>query len=502
MTELTLDTELTREQREYLTMVKASADSLLSLLNDILDFSKIEAGKLDLEHIDFSLRDSLDNTMKALSVRAHQKGLELAYNVSADVPDTLVGNPTRLRQLVVNLVGNAIKFTSNGEVVVRVEPVEETEKETLLHFTVHDTGIGIPVERQRAIFEAFTQADSSMTRTHGGTGLGLTISTRLVGLMGGRICLESEPGMGSTFHFEVRFPLSSATLHAQQPVDLSFLRDLPVLIVDDNLTNSRILEEMVLGWQMKPLAVEGGAQALAKLAEAATQREAIPVMLLDAQMPVTDGFMVAEAIQKKPREEQPIIIMLTSAGIRGDSVRCRELGIKAYLNKPIKREDLRDAIRVALGSRDRREDRPSLITQHSLNESRKRLRILVAEDNSVNQLLSVRLLEKRGHAVVVAGTGRAALEALEKGSFDIVLMDVQMPEMDGFEATRTIRLRERETGMHLPIVAMTARAMVGDRERCLAAGMDGYVSKPLQPKELFAMIEEFAAKPQDASVQV
>jgi signal transduction histidine kinase/DNA-binding response OmpR family regulator len=500
MTELTLDTELTREQREYLTIVKTSADSLLSLLNDILDFSKIEAGKLELESIDFSLRDSLDNTMKALSIRAQQKGLELAYNISPDVPDTLVGDPTRLRQLIVNLVGNAIKFTPEGEVVVRVERVEETDKDALLHFSVHDTGIGIPIEKQSTIFEAFTQADNSMTRTHGGTGLGLTISTRLVNLMGGRIWVESEPGTGSTFHFQASFPLSRASVRLHELVDLNSLRDLPVLIVDDNQTNRRILEEMTLGWQMRPIPVEGGNQALITLSENIKQGSVVPLMLLDAQMPEMDGFMVAEAIQRKPREEQPVIIMLTSAGVRGDAIRCRELGIKAYLNKPIKREDLLDTIREALGSRNRSEDCPTLITQHSLKENRSRLRILVAEDNSVNQLLAVRLLQKRGHTPVVAESGKAALELLTKQPFDIVLMDVQMPEMDGLEASRAIRLGERETGTHLPIIAMTAHAMVGDKDRCLAAGMDAYVSKPRQPRELFAAIEDLAGGPKDAVV--
>jgi len=490
MTELTLDTELTGEQREYLTMVKSSADSLLSLLNDILDFSKIEAGKLDLEAIDFALRDSLENTMKALSVRAHEKGLELACHVLPDVPDMLVGDPTRLRQVVVNLAGNAIKFTSKGEVVIRVERGEETDTEAVLHFAVHDTGPGIPPAKQRSIFEAFTQADASMTRTHGGTGLGLTISTRLVGMMGGRIWVESEPGLGSTFRFTARFTLSKTSRAAYEPVELEMLRDLAVLIVDDNATNRRILEEMLLGWRMKPTSADGGSQAFVSLAQAQVLGKPFPLVLLDSQMPGMDGFAVAERIKQDPQHHEAVIIMLTSAGVRGDAIRCRELGINAYLNKPIKRSDLLDAIRMALGCRNRAAEKPSLITQYSLAENRRRLRVLLAEDNSVNQTLATRLLEKRGHTVVVAETGKLALEALDKQQFDIVLMDVQMPEMDGLAATAAIRDREQNTETHIPIIAMTAHAMVGDKERCLAAGMDRYVSKPLHAKELFAAIED------------
>jgi signal transduction histidine kinase/DNA-binding response OmpR family regulator len=490
MTELTLDTELTREQREYLAMVKSSADSLLSLLNDILDFSKIEAGKLNLEAIDFALRDSLETTMKALSMRAHEKGLELACHVLADVPDLLVGDPTRLRQVVVNLAGNAIKFTAKGEVVIRVERSEETETEALLHFAVHDTGPGIALAKQRSIFEAFTQADSSMTRTHGGTGLGLTISTRLVELMGGRIWVESEPGLGSAFHFTARFPLSKTSRAAYEPVDLEMLRDLPVLIVDDNATNRRILEEILLGWQMRPVSADGGNQAFASLDQAEALGKPFSLILLDAQMPAMDGFTVAETIKQRPKHGETIIVMLTSAGARGDAIRCRELGIKAYLNKPVKRSDLLDAIRLALGCRNQAEEKPSLITQHSLAENRRRLRILLAEDNSVNQTLATRLLEKRGHTVVLAENGKAAVETLEKQQFDVVLMDVEMPDMDGLAATKAIRGREHNTETHIPIIAMTAHAMVGDKERCLAAGMDRYVSKPLHAKELFAAIED------------
>jgi signal transduction histidine kinase/DNA-binding response OmpR family regulator len=489
MTELVLDTELTQEQREYMGLVKNSAESLLSLINDILDFSKIEAGKLDLETIDFALRDCLDTTMKALSLRAHEKGLELACHVLADVPEMLVGDPTRLRQVVVNLMGNAIKFTSKGEVVVRVERMEETNKDVLLDLSVRDTGPGVPADKQKGIFEAFTQADASMTRTHGGTGLGLTISTRLARLMGGRIWVESEPGEGSTFHFTARFQLSSVSPAIMQSVDSEKLQGQSVLVVDDNATSRRILEEMLLGWQMKPSSVDRGSRALQALGEAKSVGKPFPVVLLDAQMPEMDGFTVAETIKKDPQLQETILIMLTSAGVRGDAVRCRELGIRAYLTKPIKRADLLDAIKVSVGSRGRGEEKPTLITRHSLVENRRRLRVLLAEDNAVNQTLAVRLLEKRGHSVVVSGTGKAALEFLDKQRFDLVLMDVQMPELDGLAATAAIRERERKTGAHIPIIAMTANAMAGDKDRCLAAGMDAYISKPLDSRALYAVIE-------------
>jgi two-component system sensor histidine kinase/response regulator len=489
MTELALDAELDPSQREYLALVKMSADSLLSLLNDILDFSKIEAGKLNIESIEFALRDSLDDTMKVLSFRAHEKGLELACLVSPDVPERLRGDPTRLRQIILNLAGNAIKFTSEGEVVLRVETQSESGEEAVLRFSVTDTGIGIPLDKQRSIFEAFTQADSSTTRKFGGTGLGLAITSRLVDMMGGRIWVESGPGRGSSFHFTARFSLQKIAQRRPEFVDLKILRDLPALVVDDNRTNLRILEDTLRGWHMKPVLAEGARQALEILEAVKAQGTTLPLALLDAQMPEMDGFALAKKIKEDPRFASTIVIMLTSAGLRGDAARCKELGIHAYLPKPIKQSELLECIKQSLGWQDPGKERAPLVTIHSLREGRSGMHILLAEDNAVNQTLAVRLLQRRGHAVVVAGTGKAALEALARQPFDLVLMDVQMPEMDGLEATVLIREGEKETGKHIPIIAMTANAMVGDKERCLAAGMDGYVSKPIQIKELFKAIE-------------
>jgi signal transduction histidine kinase/CheY-like chemotaxis protein len=495
MTDLALETELTQEQREFLGMVKSSADSLLVLLNDILDFSKIEAGKLDFETIDFLLRDTLDDTIKVLGLRAQQKGLELVCHVLPEVPDGVQGDPTRIRQIVVNLIGNAIKFTAEGEIVVQVEIQEESENEVVLHFAVRDTGVGIPLEKHQTIFEVFTQADSSMTRKYGGTGLGLAISSRLVSLMGGRIWVESNVGRGSTFHFTVRFRMQKISSRKYAPVGAETLRDLAVLIVDDNATNRRILQEMVLVWQMKPTLAESGPEALTLLERANTRGSPFALLLMDAQMPGMDGFSVAERIKQDARLASSVVIMLTSAGLRGDAARCRELGIKAYLTKPIKRSDLLQAIKVVLVSQTVTEENPSVVTIHSLREGRGRLRILLVEDNRVNQAVAIRLLEKRGHEVVVAGNGRAALDALEKQTFDLVLMDVQMPEMDGLQATAAIREGELKSGKHMPIIAMTAHAMAGDKERCLDAGMDGYVSKPLRIEDLFSTIEEVLSIP-------
>ncbi len=489
MTELVLDTELTTEQHEYLGMVKTSADSLLSVINDILDFSKIDAGRMDFEEIPFDLRDSLSDAMRTLSLSAHDKGLELVYYVPSEVPDALVGDPGRLRQIVVNLVGNAIKFTEQGEVVVQVETESQTGQDVCLHFAVTDTGMGIPADKQAAIFEAFTQADGSMTRHYGGTGLGLTISAQLVEGMGGRIWVDSKPGKGSTFHFTATLGLQGEPAAKRLPKEQVELRDLPVLVVDDNATNRRLLEQMLKHWQMKPTAADGGWAALSILKQAKDARKSFRLILLDAQMPDMHGFGLAERIRQDPELAGATIMMLTSVGQRGDAARCRELGMAAYLVKPIRQAELLEAIQIALGKASQKEAQPVLVTRHTLRENRRQLHILLAEDNPVNQVLAVRLLERRGHVVSVAGNGREALAALEKESFDLVLLDVQMPEMDGFETTKAIRVRERTTGAHLPIIALTARAMKGDQERCLAAGMDTYISKPIRASELFQVIE-------------
>jgi PAS domain S-box-containing protein len=493
MTELVLDTELDTEQREYLNMAKLSADSLLSLINDILDYSKIEAGKLEIDAIDFNLGDNIGDTMKTLSLRAHQKGLELAYDFQPDVPDALVGDPGRLRQIIVNLVGNAIKFTEQGEVVLHVQMDERTSDDIQLHFTISDTGIGIPAEKQAAIFEAFTQADGSMSRTYGGTGLGLTISSRLIGLMHGRIWVESELIKGSRFHFTVRCGLQKAPARTIVPRDLAALRGMRVLIVDDNATNRQILLKMLDNWRTKPTAVESGAKAISALREAQGLGRNFPLILLDAQMPEMDGFALAECIKRNPEWGSATIMMLSSAGQRGDAKRCHELGIAAYLTKPVRQAELLDAVLTALGTRSTTSASPALVTRHSLRQDSQHLRILLVEDNPVNQVLAVRLLEKRGHSVTVAANGKQALAALEKSSFDLALMDVQMPEMDGYEATAVIREKEKTSGTHLPVIAMTAHAMVGDRDRCLEAGMDDYLSKPIQLEQLNKLLARFSA---------
>jgi two-component system, sensor histidine kinase and response regulator len=488
MTELALDTELTVQQREYLSMVKSSGDALMTVINDILDFSKIEAGKLELEPIEFNVRDTIEDTAKTLALLCQQKGLELVTDVQPGIPDVLVGDPVRLRQVLLNLLGNAVKFTDLGEVILRVER-ESMQDGVCLHFSVRDTGIGIPADRQKMIFEAFTQADNSTTRKYGGTGLGLTITSRLIALMGGRIWVESKPGEGSAFHFTATFALGQAnTIQTPEhvPVDL---RNLPVLIVDDNQTNCRSLHDILVHWGLRPTVVNGGMEALEILKHAHRSGMPFSLLLLDFQMPEMDGFELVKRIRQDPELAGATIIMLSSVGEQGDGVRCRDLGIKAYLNKPIKQSDLRQAILSAISHLSDEKARPAPITPHLLHEARAALRILLAEDNPVNQMLARRLLEKKGHTVVIANNGLEALAFLEAESFDAALMDLQMPEMDGFEATQAVREREQATKKHLPIIALTAHAMKGDEERCLAAGMDGYISKPIRSTELFALLD-------------
>jgi signal transduction histidine kinase/ligand-binding sensor domain-containing protein/CheY-like chemotaxis protein len=509
MTELALDTELTSEQRDYLQMVKASADSLLTIINDVLDFSKIEAGKLDLEELDFGLRDTLDDMMAILALRAHQKGLELACRILPEVPEFLLGDPTRLRQILINLVGNAIKFTERGEVVIEVSIPEPDNRQgksrtkasatrpgeaCTLHFSVRDTGIGIPEKKQQAIFEAFTQADGSTTRRYGGTGLGLTITSRLVEMMGGRVWVESVPGLGSTFHFTAHLKVQHLASPQEEPVDV---QELPVLVVDDNATNRLILVEMMTHWRMKPAAVRSGQEALIALNQAMQNGEPYPLILLDAQMPEVDGFELARQIRERPEFFGVTIMMLSSSNQREDAARCRQLGVDLYLVKPIAASTLLEAIRKVLAGTSvnsgqtaapQREYAASGSRPTLSSFDRASLQVLLAEDNLVNQRLASRLLERQGHTVTVAVNGREALTKLAEHHFDLVLMDVQMPEMNGLEATATIRDREKTSGDHLSIIAMTAHAMAGDRERCLEAGMDGYVSKPIDPKEFFEEI--------------
>jgi signal transduction histidine kinase/CheY-like chemotaxis protein len=489
MTELVLETELTAEQRESLGLVKVSTEALVTVVNDILDFSKIEAGKLDLESIPFDLRESLGEKMKALDFRAHRKGLELIDEVQPDVCEGLLGDPGRLRQVVLNLIGNAIKFTEHGEILMSVTQEAESSGTVSLHFAIKDTGVGIPADKLQKIFEPFSQADGSTARKYGGTGLGLSICTKLVEMMNGRIWVESEEGKGATFHFTVSLGIQEKSTLSPAPIGQEQLRELHVLIVDDNFTNRRILQSMVAGWGMRPTAVEGGRAAMQAREVAKSTGDLFPLVLLDCQMPDIDGFALADQIQKDQDLGPVAIVMPTSAGRLGDAVRCRELGILAYLVKPFHRGELLEAICQILIKKAPAADDTPLVTRHTLQEDEHRARVLLAEDNPVNQTLVVRVLEKRGYTVKVTSDGRGALEALENCQFDVVPMDVQLPGMDGFEATAAIRAKEMLTGGHLPIIALTAHALKRDKEQCIAAGMDSYLSKPIRAIELVSTIE-------------
>ena len=492
MTDLALDTPLNAEQREYMDTVKFSADSLLTLINDILDFSKIEAGKVDLESVEFDLRDNVETTLKTLAIRARQKGLELHCEIDAGVPDLVSGDSSRLRQIILNLVGNALKFTEKGEVKISVQTEAGEAKGPNLHFTISDTGIGIPPEKHSHIFTAFSQADSSTTRKFGGTGLGLTISTRLVEMMDGKMWVESEVGKGSRFHFTVRMPPVKAR-RGQNPSEQSLqtLQGVKVLVVDDSATNRRIMHGILNQWGMDVTLADGGNQALAELSAALTQTKPFALLLTDLQMPDLDGFTLVEKIRERKDLSALAIMMFSSAGRRGDGARCQKLGVSAYLLKPVRQSELRGAILRVLGAGDNKAQLP-LVTRYNLQGAAAppvSLRILLVEDNLVNQRLAMRLLEKRGHQVTLAGNGLEAVAAVEKTTFDLVLMDLQMPEMDGFEATAALREREKETGTHLPVIALTAHALKGDEEQCLEAGMDGYLTKPIRPQELDAVLE-------------
>jgi CheY-like chemotaxis protein len=476
-------------------MVKSSADGLLTIIDEILDFSKIEAGKLDLESFDFNLNDTLADTVKALALRAHKKGIELAFSVPSDVPDTVTGDPVRLRQVIINLLGNAIKFTDQGEVVLRVTVESKTDTQARLRFAVTDSGIGIPPEKQALIFQSFSQADNSTTRKYGGTGLGLAISIRLAEMMGGAIGVESEVGRGSTFHFTVPFKLPAEPVAKRATRDPSVLRGLSALIVDDNLTNRIILKDILANWQMKPTVVTSGKEALVSLRQAHETGTPFRLILLDGNMPDMDGFVLAERIREFPGLGKVTILMLTSDSQTNASARCREVGIAAHLIKPIRQSELLESILMLWNySAASIEPRTIEVPPMTPVENERALHILLAEDNIVNQKLAVRLLEKRGHAVTIAKDGLEALRACEEKHFDLVLMDLQMPQMGGIEATAAIRAREISTGAHIPIIAMTAHAMTGDRERCLEAGMDGYLSKPINAQLLYTTVEQLAKR--------
>jgi signal transduction histidine kinase/CheY-like chemotaxis protein len=506
MTDVALHTSLTDAQREYLETVRQSADSLLVVINDILDFSKIEAGKLHIETIDFSLRTLLDDTLRPLAFRAHEKRLELLVDVQPDVPDPLVGDPNRLRQVLVNLVGNAVKFTEHGEVVVRVERAamdsgQDADVEgpdlVALHCSVSDTGIGIAPEKQDKIFEAFTQADGSTTRRYGGTGLGLAITAQLISLMHGRVWVESEAGRGSTFHFELALPRSARPVSpalAFKPVDLA---GIAALVVDDNATNRRILSELLTSWGMHVTVVADADAATRAVGEATG---AFGVIVTDLGLPGIDGVALVRELRRHPRCAASAVIVMTSADWSDDAQRTVTLGDARYLVKPVGAAALLEAIRAALGTRTTHEAQPAFPAVTPVRAARP-LRVLVAEDNVVNQKVAEHLLTRRGHEPVLVTTGREALQRIERETLDLVLMDLQMPEMDGFETTAAIRARDRQLGAYTPIIAVTAHAMQGDRQRCLDAGMDGYISKPIKATELFEVIDRvIAARPETAGV--
>jgi signal transduction histidine kinase/DNA-binding response OmpR family regulator len=493
MTELALDTGLTGEQREFIETAKLSADALLKVVNDILDFSKIEADKFDLEAIDFNLRDCLEDALKTLALRADEKGLELLCDITPNVPEVVQGDPGRLRQIILNLVGNSIKFTNRGEISLKVDVESEGGDLSMLLFTVTDTGIGIPPEKQKFIFDPFSQADTSTTRKYGGTGLGLTISAHLISMMGGRLWLESEVGKGTRFHFTAQLKVLEKKGESKITIPTDRLRNMKALIVDDNATNRRILKAMLKAWGLITTEVEGGEQALTELISAGQTGKPYHLILTDMHMPLMDGFTLVDRIQSIPELSLMTIMMLTSAGQHGDAERCRQLGLASYLLKPIRKSELLSAIVAAVGQR-KETSQPS-VTQTDHAQQSSPLHILLAEDNRVNQTVATKTLEKMGHSVVVANNGSEALSMLATRSFDLVLMDIQMPEMDGLTATRMVREREKQTQVHIPIIAMTAHAMTGDRERCLNAGMDGYVSKPINSTKLAQAIASIVIAP-------
>src|SRR6266481_702537 len=495
MTELALGTPLDPESREYLTLVKSLADSLLSIVNDILDFSKIEAGKLELDPVPFNLQDLLSQTIKSLALKAHQKQLELVLEVKEGVRDGYIGDAVRLRQVLTNLIGNAVKFTEHGEIILRVATDQAGDGFDLLHFEVKDSGIGIPKEKLAFIFGAFEQADKSMTRRFGGTGLGLSICSLLVNMMGGKIWVESTQGKGSSFHFTVALNRRNV-VDPELRVKQSRLEGIRVLVVDDNATNRSILQAVLKLWKMDPVMCSSGVEAILEMENAARRGESFSLVILDGQMPDMDGFEVAEHIRKNSLHRGCVLMILTSSEQTSDAVRCRQLGIQQYLVKPISQSELLDSLLKSLaGVQIQKSPIPQLPATHGISRS-----ILLAEDNYINQKLAQKLLANMGHRVVLASSGLEALRTLNRKAFDLILMDVQMPEMDGFEATAKIRAQEQQSGAHVPIIAMTAHAMTGDRARCLSAGMDDYISKPINAQELREIIEkQFTLQTQESS---
>ena len=495
MTELVLGTQLTAQQKDYLLTVKTSADSLLFLLNQVLDLSKIEAGQLDLDEIDFNLRTTLEDAADTLAVKAEEARLELICHIKPGLPTALMGDPVRLCQIVVNLAANAIKFTEDGQVTISVETEKDEDWGVFLHVTVSDTGIGISADNIETIFETFKQADESTTREYGGTGLGLAISKQLVEMMGGKIWVESELGKGSTFHFTARFELGLKEATEGLPIKDLALSGSPVLILDDSATSRLVLKEMTSSWGLESAEAADERDALMMLENAFEAGKPYRVLLLDSHLAGMDGFEMAKRVKESPYGENLKMILLTSVGRKGDPAEFAKFGISGYLTKPVKQSELLDAITMALGhSTDEKVD---VISDYAIQEAQRRFGVLVVEDNPVTQKVATTMLKKRGHRVVVASNGREALEALDKERVDLVLMDVQMPEMDGFKATELIRDREKGNGGHIPIVAMTAHAMKGDREKCLAAGMDSYMSKPIRAEDLFSIIEDLAHRSQD-----
>jgi two-component system sensor histidine kinase/response regulator len=506
MSELVLGTELTIEQEEYITTLKTSAESLLGLLNDMLDLSKIEMGRLDIEPVEFDFRECLNEIAKNLFIHVQRKKIELIYDISLDIPKILWGDPSRLRQILTNLIGNAIKFTEEGIILLKAVIDEgkpgtrDTQDELVLHFSISDTGIGIPEDKQELVFEKFTQSDSSITRRFGGSGLGLAISRQLVQLMGGNLWVQS-PGQlkdmkngtpGSTFHITLSFGVPKQEVRELgEPVDIKTLKGVPALVVDDNPINRKIFKEMLERWGLKPQMADNGLKALEMLKQAAAENKKFQLILMDIQMPEMDGFETVRRIRDDHAIKDSPVIVVTSAGVKGDGQRCRDLGIAAYLRKPVPFTEMLETLLIVMGNIARENNDLKLITRYSLRESRNKINILVVEDNLVNQKLIVRILQKRSYLVDTANDGNEAVEKMSHNNYDLVLMDIQMPKMDGIEATGLIRKKEKEENARMtPIIALTAHAMKGDKERFLKAGMNSYISKPIKQDQLMETIEK------------